>query len=87
MGVVKAPKMQQEDAKAILHKALYEIFDIKNTTITPESKDPIEVNTLRFSGSHSTVNHRFYKITEAHNTGHAQALSHNKLMRSRECYH
>ena len=87
MGVVNVPKTQQEDAKAMLCKVLYKIFHVKEKTITPESKDPIEVNALHFSGRHSTVNHRFYKITEAHDTGHTQALSYDKLMRSRECYH
>ena len=84
MGVVNVPKMQQEDAKAILRKALYEIFDIKNMMITPESKDPIEVNAVCFKGRYSLatqVNHMFYKnATRSHNTGHIQALSHNKLM-------
>ena len=49
-GVVKAPKMQQEDAKAMLHKVLYEIFNIKERMITPEPKDPIKVNVLCFNG-------------------------------------
>ena len=91
MGVVNAPKMQQEDAKAMLCKALYKIFDVKNMTITPESKDPIEVNAVCFKGRYSLatqVNHMFYKnTTRSYNTGHTQALSHNKLMQSRECYH
>ena len=80
--------MWQEDAKAILCKVLYKIFNIKEKTTTPESKDPIEVNAVCFSGRHSTVNHRFYKLsTKLHNAGHMQAPSHDKLMRSREyCY-
>ena len=90
-GVVKAPKMQQEDTKAMLCKVLYEIFNVKNTTITPESKDPIKVNAVCFKGRYSLatqVNHIFYKnTTRSHDTGHTQALSLNKLMRSRECYH
>ena len=53
MGVVNVPKMQQEDAKAMLHKALYEIFDVKPMTITPESKDPIQVNTVCFKGRYT----------------------------------
>ena len=91
MGVVNVPKMQQVDAKAMLRKALYEIFDVKPTTITPESKDPIEVNAVCFKGRYTLatqVNHAFYKnTTRSYDTGHIQAPSHNKLMQSRECYH
>ena len=56
-------------------------------TIIPESKDPTEVNALCFNGQHHTVslatqvNHQFYKVvTKSHDIGHAQALSHDKLM-------
>ena len=91
MGAVNVPKMQQEDAKAMLCKALYEIFNVKDTPITPKSKDPIKVNTVCFKGRYTLatqVNHMFYKnTTRSHDTGHTQALSHDKLMRSRECYH
>ena len=83
-GVVNVPKMQQEDAKAMLHKALYEIFNIKNTTITPESKDPIEVNAICFKGRYTLatqINHAFYKnTTRSYDTSHTQAPSHDKLM-------
>ena len=78
------PKMQQEDTKAMLRKALYEIFNVKNMMITPESKDPIEVNAVCFKRRYSLatqVNHMFYKnATRSHDTGHTQALSHDKLM-------
>ena len=90
-GVVNVPKMQQVDAKAMLRKVLYEIFNVKPMTITPESKDPIEVNAVCFKGRYTLatqVNHAFYKnTTRSHDTSHTQALSHDKLMQSRECYH
>jgi len=67
MGETKAQMTQpQGDAKSMLHKALYEIFDIKAPIVT-ETKDPIEVNTLCFAGRYhhhgiaSQVNHMFYK--------------------------
>ena len=73
-GVVNVPKMQQENAKAMLCKALHEIFEVKKTTITPESKDPIEVNAVCFKGRYTLateVNHAFYKnATRSHDTGH-----------------
>jgi len=37
----------QSDAKIMLRKALYEIFDIKEPTIM---KDPIEVKAISYSG-------------------------------------
>ena len=46
MGETKAQTTQsQGDAKTMLRKALYEIFDIKAPIVT-ETKDPIEVNAL-----------------------------------------
>ena len=83
-GVVNMPKMQQADAKAMLCKALYEIFNVKDTPITPKSKDPIKVNTVCFKGRYTLatqVNHVFYKnTTRSYDTNHTQAPSHDKLM-------
>jgi len=67
MGETKAQMTQpQGDAKSMLRKALYEIFDIKAPIVT-ETKDPIEVNALCFAGKYYRhglalqVNHMFYK--------------------------
>jgi len=67
MGETKVQKMQpQDEAKAMLHKALYKIFDIKALIVT-KTKDPIEVNALCLSGRNhsyglaSQTNHKFYK--------------------------
>jgi len=67
MGETKVQTTQpQGDAKSMLRKALYEIFDIKAPIVT-ETKDPIEVNVLCFAGKYyhhglaSQVNHMFYK--------------------------
>jgi len=50
MGETKAQKTQsQNEAKTMLHKALYKIFDIKEPTIM-EQKDPIEVNATCYVG-------------------------------------
>jgi len=94
MGVAKAQKIQsQGDAKSMLRKALYEIFDIKEPIVT-ETKDPIKVNTLCFAGKyhcHSTasqVNHMVYKNSmQPQDNGHKYAPPPNKLMRSLECFH
>jgi len=94
MGETKAQKAQpQDEAKAMLHKALYEIFDIKAPIVT-ETKDPIEVNALCFAGKYhhhglaSQVNHMFYKnSTRPQDNGHKYASPSNKLMRSLECFH
>ena len=64
MGETKAHKKMQPqgNAKSMLRKALYEIFDIKALIVT-EVKDPIEVNALCFAGKYhrhgiaSQVNH------------------------------
>jgi len=83
----------QGNTKAMLCKALYKIFNIKEPTIT-EQKDPIEVNALCFAGKYhcygiaSQVNHMFYKnSTWPQDKGHKYAPLPNKLMRSRECFH
>ena len=94
MGETKVQMMQlQGDAKTMLCKALYEIFDIK-TLIVTEPKDPIKVNALCFAGKyhhHSTasqVNHMFYKnSTRPQDNGHKYAPLSNKLRRSLECFH
>jgi len=94
MGTAKAHIMQpQGDAKEMLHKALYEIFDIKAPIVT-ETKDPIEVNTLCFAGKYhhygiaSQVNHMFYRnSTRPQDNSHKHAPPSNKLMRSLECFH
>jgi len=50
MGETKAQKTQpQGDAKSMLRKALYKIFNIKAPIVT-ETKDPIKVNALCFAG-------------------------------------
>jgi len=94
MGETKAQKMQpQGDAKSMLYKALYEIFDIKAPIIT-ETKDPIKVNALCFAGKYhrhgtaSQVNHMFYKNSmRPQDNGHKHTPPSNKLMRSLECFH
>jgi len=94
MGETKAQTMQsQGDAKIMLRKALYEIFDIKAPIVT-ETKDPIEANALCFTGKYychgtaSQVNHMFYKnSTRPQDNGHKHAPPSNKLMRSLECFH
>jgi len=94
MGETKAQKIQpQGDAKSMLRKALYEIFDIKALIVT-ETKDPIEVNALCFVGRYhrhwiaSQVNHMFYKNSMwPQDKGHKYAPPSNKLMRSLECFH
>jgi len=94
MGETKTQKTQpQGDAKSMLRKALYEIFDIKAPIVT-ETKDPIEVNALCFAGKYhchgiaSQVNHMFYKnSTRPQDNGHKYAPPSNKLMRSLECFH
>jgi len=77
----------------MLHKTLYEIFDIKAPIVT-ESQDPIEVKAVCFAGKyhrHSTasqVNHMFYKnLMQPQDNGHKHAPPSNKLMRSLECFH
>jgi len=94
MGVAKVQIMQpQGNAKSKLCKVLYEIFDIKEPIIT-ETKDPIEVNVLCFTGKYhchgiaSQVNHKFYKNSMwPQDNGHKYAPPSNKLMRSLECFH
>jgi len=94
MGETKAQKTQpQGDAKTMLRKALYEIFDIK-ALIVMEPKDPIEVNALCFVGKYhrhgtaSQVNHMFYKNSmRPQDNGHKYAPPSNKLMRSLEYFH
>jgi len=94
IGETKVQMMQpQGDAKSMLHKALYEIFDIKALIIT-EPKDPIEVNALCFVGKYhchgiaSQVNHMFYKNSMwPQVNGHKYIPPPNKLMRSLECFH
>jgi len=94
MGIAKAQIMQpQGDTKAMLHKALYKIFDIKALNVT-ETKDPIKVNALCFVGKYhhhgiaSQVNHMFYKNSmRPQDNGHKHAPPSNKLMRSLECFH
>jgi len=94
MGETKVQKMQpQGNAKSMLRKALYEIFNIKAPIVT-ETKDPIKVNALCFAGRYhchgiaSQVNHMFYKnLTWPQDNGHKYAPPSNKLMRSLECFH
>jgi len=95
MGETKAHKktQPQDKAKAMLCKALYEIFDIKELIVT-EVKNPIKVNALCFAGkSHhygmgSQVDHQFYrKVMRPQDNGHKYALPTNKLRRNLECFH
>jgi len=95
MGETKAHKKTQPqgDTKAMLHKALYEIFNIK-ALIVMETKDPIKVNALCFAGKYhhhgiaSQVNHMFYKSSmQPQDNGHKHAPPTNKLIRSLECFH
>jgi len=94
MGIAKVQITQPPgDAKAMLRKALYEIFDIKAPIVT-ETKDPIKVNALCFVGKYhchgiaSQVNHMFYKnLTWPQDNGHKHAPPSNKLIRSLECFH
>jgi len=93
MGETKAHKKMQSNAKSMLCKTLYEIFNIKAPIIT-EVKDPIKVNTLCFAGKYhrhgiaSQVNHMFYKnSTRPQDNGHKHTPLSNKLMRSLECFH
>jgi len=94
MGETKAQMTQpQGDAKSMLCKALYEIFDIK-APIVMKTKDPIKVNALCFAGKYhhhgiaSQVNHMFYKnSTWPQDNGHKYAPPSNKLMRSLECFY
>jgi len=94
MGETKVQKTQpQGDAKTMLRKALYEIFDIK-APIVMKPKDPIKVNALCFVGKYhchgiaSQVNHMFYKnSTRPQDNSHKYAPLSNKLMRSLECFH
>ena len=68
MGETKAHKKTQlqGNAKAMLCKALYKIFNIKALIVT-ETKDPIEVNALCLSRRNHgyslafQTNHKFYK--------------------------
>jgi len=89
MGETKVQKMQsQDEAKAMLRKALYEIFDVKETTVI-EQKDPIEVNATCYSGgqySTSMLNRPQIK-TMLEYGGHKRAPLPDKLMRSKECFH
>jgi len=94
MGETKAQKMQsQSDAKTMLRKALYEIFDIKAPIVT-KPENPIEVNAVCYTGKYhrygiaSQVNHMFYKNSmRPQDNGHKYAPPTNKLMRSLECFH
>jgi len=89
MGEIKAQKTQpQDEAKAMLRKALYKVFDIKEPTII-EQKDPIEVNATCYSGgrySTSMLNRPQIK-TMLEYGGHKRAPPPDKLMRSKECFH
>jgi len=83
----------QGDAKKMLRKALYEIFDIKAPIVT-KPEDPIEANALCYVGKRhrygtaSQVNHMFYKnLMWPQDNGHKHAPQSNKLMRSLECFH
>jgi len=94
IGETKAQMTQpQGDAKSMLHKALYETFDIKAPIVT-KPKDPIKVNALCFAGKYhrhgiaSQVNHMFYKnSTQPQDNSHKYVPPTNKLMRSLECFH
>jgi len=95
MGETQAhKKMQLQDkAKAMLRKALYKIFDVKEMIVT-EVKDPIKVNALCLSGRNhgyslaSQTNHKFYKkVTWPQDNGHKYAPPPDKLRRSQECFH
>ena len=94
MGETKVQKMQsQGNAKAMLCKALYKIFNIKALIVT-EPKNPIEVNALCLSGRNhgyglaSQANHKFYKkVMQPQDNGHKYAPPSDKLMKSRECPH
>jgi len=89
MGETKAQKTQpQDEAKAKLRKALYEIFNVKEPTII-EQKDPIEVKAICYSGrrySASLVT-RPIKMSYTKHGGHKRVPLPDKLMRSKECFH
>ena len=89
MGETKAQKTQsQNEAKTMLCKALYEIFDVKEPTIM-EQKDPIEVNATCYAGgrySTSMLNHPQFK-TKLEYGGHKRIPPPDKIMRSKECFH
>ena len=89
MGETKAQKMQpQDEAKAKLRKALYEIFNVKELTII-EQKDPIEVKAICYSGrrySASLVT-RPIKMSYTKHGGHKRIPLPDKLIRSKECFH
>ena len=89
MGETKAQKTQpQDEAKAMLCKALYEIFDIKAPIVT-ETKDPIKVNATCYSGgqySTSMLNRPQIK-TMLEYGGHKRIPLPDKIMRSKECFH
>jgi len=89
MGETKAQKTQPQDkAKAMLRKALYKIFNVKEPMII-EQKDPIEVNATCYSGgrySTSMLNRPQIKNTLEYRS-HKRIPPPDKLMRSKECFH
>jgi len=89
MGETKAQKTQPQDkAKAKLHKALYEIFDVKEPTIM-EQKDPIEVKAICYLGGRYSASlvTRPNKMSFTKYGGHKRVPPPDKLMRSKECFH
>jgi len=89
MGETKAQKTQpQDEAKTMLRKALYKIFDVKEPTIM-EQKDPIEVKAICYLGgrySASLVTQPI-KMSFTKYKGHKRVPPPDKLMRSKECFH
>jgi len=89
MGETKAQKTQpQNEAKTMLRKALYKIFDVKELMVIKQ-EDPIEVNATCYSGgrySTSMLNRPQIK-TMLEYGGHKHMPPPDKLMRSKECFH
>ena len=89
MGETKTQKMQsQDEAKAKLRKALYEIFDVKELTIMKQ-ENLIEVKAICYSGGRyrASLVTRPIKTSFMKNGGHKRVPPPDKLMRSKECFH
>ena len=83
-------KMQpQNDAKTMLRKALYKVFDVKEPTII-EQKDPIEVNAICYvGGRYSTsivTQPQMKNMSFTKYGGHKHVPPPDELMRSKECF-
>jgi len=88
MGETKAHKKTQlqGDAKTMLRKALYKIFDIKAPIVT-EIKDPIEVNATCYAGRRYSTSLVTQSNKKTLYGGHKHIPPPDKLIRSKECFH